>query len=130
MRAEIDTLLDPDYAAQEKAQHLNLLQRVLEGLEAIEVASSDEERRAALEALPDETGQDEELDALLAQLKSSSLYVSDFGMTLKIAIGRAQYVRQLVAPTKLGTKLPFLYAEDPDLAGDTSDDDGSTTGTA
>src|SRR5262245_24608229 len=102
MKAEIDTLLDPEYAAAEKKQHLQLLQRVLEGLEAIEVASTDDERRAALEALPEETGQDAELDALLAQLKSSSIFVSDFGMTLKIAIGRAQYVRQLVAPTKLG----------------------------
>jgi hypothetical protein len=127
VKAEIDTLLDPDYAAHEKAQHLTLLQRVLEGLEAIEVASTEEERRAALEALPEETGQDDELDALLAQLKSSSLYMSDFGMTLKIAIGRAQYVRQLVAPTKLGTKLPFLYADDPaGEAGGGTDTDAAT----
>ena len=45
-------------------------------------------------------------------------------MTLKIAIGRAQYVRQLVAPTKLGTKLPYLYADEPEPT-ETGESDGS-----
>jgi hypothetical protein len=48
-------------------------------------------------------------------------------MTLKIAIGRARYVRQLVAPTKLGTKLPFLYHDEPP-ADDEPEEDSSSGG--
>jgi len=133
MQSEIDTLLDPAYEEREKQQHLRLLERVLNGLQAIEVAETDAAREAALAALPSATGEDAELDALLSQLKTSSIYVTDFGMTLKVAIGRAEYVRQLIAPTKLGTKLPFLNGDPgdgdatatPALAG--ADGDGGAT---
>lgn len=117
MQAEIDELLSVEYAERERQQHVAILQRVLEGLEAIEVAETPAEREAAIAALPDATGEDAQLDLLLSDLKSSSMYVSDFGMTLRMAIARAQYVRRLVQPTKMTRTLPVLYGWPPAEAG-------------
>lgn len=117
MQAEIDDLLSVDYAARQREQHVAILQRVLEGLEAIEVAETPAEREAALAALPAETGEDEQLDLLLSDLKASSMWVSDFGMTLRMAIARAQFVHRLVQPTKMSRSLPVLYGWPPAEAG-------------
>jgi hypothetical protein len=118
MQAEIDELLSDQYADKERSQHVAILQRVLEGLQAIETAGSDAEREAALAALPSATGEDLELDELLAQLKQSTMWVSDFGMTLRMTIARAQYVARLVQPTKMARSLPILYGSPPAAAGE------------
>ena len=118
MQAEIDELLSDEYAERERQQHVDILQRVLEGLEAIEVAETPEQREAALAALPDETGEDEQLDLLLSELKASTMWVSDFGMTLRMTIARAQYVQRLVQPTKMTRELPVLYGWPPAEAGE------------
>ncbi|MDZ7732401.1 MAG: hypothetical protein U5R31_04170 [Acidimicrobiia bacterium] len=54
-QGEIDELLSPGYAERERQQHVDVLQRVLAGLEAIEVAETPEEPRSALDALPTAT---------------------------------------------------------------------------
>jgi hypothetical protein len=117
MQAEIDELLSVEYAARERQQHVAILQRVLDGLEAIEVAETPEQREAALAALPAETGEDEQLDLLLSDLKSSTMWVSDLGMTVRMAIARAQYVQRLIQPTKMSRSLPILYGWPPAEAG-------------
>jgi hypothetical protein len=118
MQAEIDELLSDEYAERERRAHADILQRVLEGLEAIEVAETPAEREAALAALPDETGEDEQLDLLLSELKASTMWVSDFGMTLRMTIARAQYVKRLVQPTKMARELPILYGSPPAAVGE------------
>jgi hypothetical protein len=118
MQAEIDELLSDEYAEKERSQHVAILQRVLDGLVAIETAETAAEREAALAALPAETGEDEKLDELLAQLKASTMWVSDFGMTLRMTIARAQYVKRLVQPTKMARGLPILYGSPPAAVGE------------
>jgi hypothetical protein len=113
MQAEIDELLSDEYADRERKGHVDILQRVLSGLGAIEVAETPEERQAAIAALPAETGEDAQLDLLLSELKASTMWMSDFGMTLRMTIARAQYVQRLVQPTKMVRKLPVLYGWPP-----------------
>lgn len=118
MQAEIDDLLSDGYAEHERKHHGDILERVLEGLEAIEVAETPAQREAALAALPSETGEDEQLDLLLSELKASTMWVSDFGMALRMTIARAQYVKRLVEPTRMDRKLPILYGHPPAAAGE------------
>lgn len=92
---------------------VTILEKVLAGLEALDVAETPEERRAALAQLPSSTGQDAELDALLEHIRSSSIFVDDFGMSVKLALARARYLRRLTAPTKLRRRLPILYGNRP-----------------
>ncbi|GIU84988.1 MAG: hypothetical protein KatS3mg008_1763 [Acidimicrobiales bacterium] len=94
-----------------------ILEKVLAGLEALEVAETPEERRAAIAQLPSSTGQDAELDALLEHIRSSSIFVDDFGMSVKLALARARYLRRLTAPTKLRRRLPILYGRRPQRLG-------------
>jgi hypothetical protein len=117
MQAEIDELLSVEYAQRERRHHVAILQRVLDGLEAIEVAETPAQREAALAALPAETGEDEQLDLLLSDLKASTMWVSDLGMTVRMAIARAQYVQRLIQPTKMSRSLPILYGWPPAEAG-------------
>jgi hypothetical protein len=118
MQAEIDELLSEEYVDRERKAHLDILERVLEGLEAIEVAATPAEREAAIALLPSDTGEDEQLDLLLSELKASTMWVSDFGMALRMTIARARFVKQLVEPTRMDRKLPVLYGHPPAAAGE------------
>ncbi|MDZ7732402.1 MAG: hypothetical protein U5R31_04175 [Acidimicrobiia bacterium] len=49
--------------------------------------------------------------------------MSDFGMTLRLTIARAQYVKRLVQPTRMGRTLPVLYGWPPGEKGQRPIDD-------
>jgi hypothetical protein len=109
MQSEIDGLLDRDEQSRDQQSHVVLLERVLDGLHAIETAQSADERQAAIDELPESTGEDAQLDRLLHELRDTSIYVQDLGMTVRLAIGRIEYIKRLVAPTQKQRELPVLF---------------------